>query len=97
MDLILTIIFFIVIISAVVSIHEFGHFITAKFFKMTVNEFAVGFGKTLISKNYKGTKYAIRMIPFGGFVELQGENDTKDPNSFRNRPFYQKFVVLVAE
>lgn len=96
MNTILTILFFIIIISVVVSIHELGHFSVAKFFKMTVNEFAVGFGKILVSKKYKGTRYSIRMIPFGGFVELEGEVKSDDPNSFRNRPFHQKLLVLVA-
>lgn len=96
MNLILTIIFFVVIISVVVSIHELGHFLTAKYFRMTVNEFAIGFGKILFSKTYKGTRYSIRAIPFGGFVELEGEDSSKDLNNFRNRPFYQKVLVLVA-
>ncbi len=96
MNLLLTIFFLIVIISVVVFVHELGHFLTAKFFKMTVNEFSIGFGKKLFTKYYKGTSYSFRLIPLGGFVELEGEHSSQDPNSFRNRPFYQKTLVLVA-
>lgn len=92
----LSIIVTLLVLTLIVAVHEFGHFITAKFFKMDVKEFAIGMGKVIWKKHYKGTNYAIRLLPIGGFVELEGETSTSNPNSFRNRPYYQKVIVLSA-
>lgn len=85
-----------IVLTIIVAIHEFGHFSAAKFFKMEVKEFSIGFGKVLFKKFYKGTNYTFRLFPLGGFVELEGELDSSNPNNFRNRPYYQKVVVLSA-
>lgn len=50
-------------IGILVIIHEGGHFAIAKLCKIKVNEFSIGFGKKLISKEFKGTKYSVRLIP----------------------------------
>lgn len=86
----------IAIIAVLVFVHELGHFLAAKFFKMEVLEFAIGFGKVLYRKHYKGTDYCIRLIPLGGFVQLEGETSSEGKNSFRNHPYYQKVIVLSA-
>ena len=56
------------LLGILVFIHEGGHFIVAKLCKVRVNEFALGFGKTIISKKIGETTYALRIIPLGGFV-----------------------------
>jgi len=97
MTLIWTIIKLIVVLSVVATIHEFGHFLFAKLFKMTVNEFSIGFGPKIFSKTYKGTKYSLRWILFGGYVAIEGEErESKDENAFSNRPPWQRIIVLVA-
>lgn len=97
MTLIWTIIKLIAVLSVVATIHEFGHFLFAKLFKMTVNEFSIGFGPKIFSKTYKGTKYSLRWILFGGYVAIEGEEEeSKDKNAFSNRPPWQRIVVLVA-
>jgi regulator of sigma E protease len=53
----------ILMLGILVIIHEGGHFLVAKLCKIKVNEFSVGFGKSLFSKEIKGTKYSIRIIP----------------------------------
>ena len=70
----LTAIAAIVIFSLLITIHEFGHFITARLCGVSVKEFAVGMGPKLISwqsKKYE-TRYALRLLPFGGFVSMEG-------------------------
>ncbi|MDR1696087.1 MAG: M50 family metallopeptidase [Endomicrobium sp.] len=57
-----------------IFIHELGHFIAAKLCKVRVLTFAFGFGSDLVKYEYKGTKYCIKAIPFGGFVAMAGEN-----------------------
>ena len=96
LQIVLTIVTTLLLITLLVFIHELGHFLAAKFFKTDVKEFAIGFGKRLVSREYKGTVYSIRMFPLGGFVELEGENKSISPNSFRNKRAYQKIIILSA-
>jgi len=96
MDFILTIFIFILIISSLVLVHEFGHFIAAKIFNIPVQEFAIGFGKSIYSRKYKDTVYKINILPLGGYVNLEGETDSHKFGGFRDKPFFVKFVVLTA-
>ena len=75
---ILYILLFIVCLSTLIMVHEAGHLITAKIFKVYCFEYAIGFGPRLISyKRKKGeTRFSIRAIPFGGFVSMYGEAET---------------------
>lgn len=79
--------------------HEFGHFITARLFKVGVFEFAIGMGPKIISKRSKrsGTLYSLRALPIGGFVSLEGEDsDVDSPSSLSRKPWWQRLIVLVA-
>lgn len=97
MAIILTIIKLIIVLGIVATIHEFGHFLFAKLFKMTVNEFSIGFGPKIVQKKYKGTMYSLRWIPLGGYVAIEGEEgDSKDENAFSNKAPWKRIVVLVA-
>ena len=96
MAFLVSLLLFIFILSFLVFIHELGHFLAAKFFKIPVNEFAIGFGPILFSKKYKETNYRLRALPLGGFVSLEGEHSSDNPKGFRSRPFFVKFSVLIA-
>lgn len=97
MTIILTIIKLIIVLGIVATIHEFGHFLFAKLFKMTVNEFSIGFGPKIVQKKWKGTMYSLRWIPLGGYVAIEGEEgDSKDENAFSNKAPWQRIIVLVA-
>lgn len=99
MIIILSVFKMLAVITIVATIHEFGHFLMAKLFKMPVKEFSIGFGPKLISKEIKGTIYSIRILPLGGFVNIVGEDNQKEretvKDSFSNKPKWQKFLVLV--
>lgn len=62
----------IIILGLIIFLHELGHFMTAKWFKMPVKEFALGMGPKLISKKFGETVYSIRVFPLGGFVNISG-------------------------
>ena len=64
------------IFGCLIFIHEFGHFITARIFGVTIKEFAIGMGSKLLSKTSKksGTAYSLRLFPIGGYVSMEGEN-----------------------
>ena len=59
------------VFGIVIFIHELGHFLTAKFSGIQVNEFALGMGPTLFSFTRGGTKYGLRLFPIGGFVSMR--------------------------
>ena len=66
------IIFTIIILGIIVFIHELGHFATAKYFGMPVSEFAIGMGPRIFSVRKGETVYSIRVLPLGGFVNIEG-------------------------
>ena len=66
------IIFTIVILGVIVFLHELGHFATAKYFGMPVSEFAIGMGPKIFSVRKGETVYSIRVLPLGGFVNIEG-------------------------
>jgi regulator of sigma E protease len=98
---------FIFILGAAVVLHEFGHYIVAKLFKMRVETFSVGFGPRLFGRRWGTTDYRLSLIPLGGYVKLggdesnasvegAGESDIPLNERFDLRPRWQKFLVMVA-
>ena len=78
-----------------IVIHEFGHFIAAKLLGVRVNEFAVGFGPKLFSKQGKETKYSVNLIPFGGYCAMEGEDETSaDNKAFCNKKPWRRFIIV---
>jgi len=83
--------------ALLVSIHEFGHFFVAKLCGIKVNEFALGFGPKLFSFGKKETKYSLRLIPFGGFCAMEGEDEeSADGRAYCNKPVYKRIAVCAA-
>ncbi len=81
----------------IIFIHEFGHFIFAKLFGVKVNEFAIGMGPTVLKKQGKETKYALRLLPFGGFVSMEGEEEkSEDSRAFCNQKVYKRMIIIAA-
>ena len=83
--------------SFIVFFHEFGHFLLAKLNGIDVDEFAIGMGPAIFSKDYKGTKYAVRILPIGGFCAM-GEDDeaTDSPGNFNNKSVWARISVIAA-
>lgn len=93
----LYIIIAILLFGALIAVHEFGHFITAKAFGVRVNEFAIGMGPALFSKQKGETLYALRAFPIGGYCAMEGEeDDSDDPRSFGKQAMWKKLIVLAA-
>lgn len=87
----------IIVLGTLITIHELGHFLVAKACNMKVHKFAIGFGPKLFRKTKGETEYTIRLIPFGGFVQLEGEEiRSEDPRAFNNKPVWQRMLVIVA-
>ncbi len=101
-----TILIFIVAIFILVTVHELGHFIAAKFFKMRVNKFSIGFPPKIFGVKKGETEYVIGATPLGGYVQIAGMIDESlddsfigeeaRPDEFRSRPVWQRTVVILA-
>ena len=99
--MILSIIYFVLVLGIIVLVHEFGHFFFAKLFGIYVYEFAIGMGPKIFSKKGKKgeTVYSLRAIPIGGFCQLAGEGldeDEKLPKDrlLQSKPVWQRFLVM---
>lgn len=93
----LTMIFSIIVLSMLVMFHEFGHFIIAKLSGAKVNEFSIGFGPQILKKKYGETEYSFRVLLFGGYVALDGEDkNSNDPRSITNKPWPVRLGVFAA-
>lgn len=93
----------IVVLAALIIVHESGHFLVAKMCGVGVRVFSVGFGKKLFSKKIGETEYALSAIPLGGYVSLQGEEDvgasgaeTTNSKSFAGKRIWQRVLILLA-
>lgn len=89
---------FVIILSVLVLVHEFGHFIAAKRFGVKVEEFALGFPPKIWSKQKGETNYQINAIPFGGYVKLFGEDGQNESsgNSFAAKKWWQRFIIIIS-
>lgn len=80
-----------------ISIHELGHFTFAKLFKVKVNEFSLGMGPAIFKKKKGETTYALRILPIGGYVSMEGEDEeSQDENAFNRKKVWQKFIIVAA-
>ncbi len=87
----------IVLLGFLIFIHEGGHFLVAKLCKVKVNEFAIGFGPTIWKKQSKETQYALRLIPLGGFVSMEGEEEASDKEgSFSKASIPKRIAIVLA-
>ncbi len=94
-----------IIFLIIIFIHEFGHYIIARLFKVTVTDFSIGFGKVLYKFTDRNkTKWKFSLIPLGGYVKIKGlesifrniQTDKDDLNSFKNINLSKKISILLA-
>lgn len=87
----------ILMFGVLIAVHEFGHFITAKWCGVKVNEFAIGMGPAIIHKTRGETEYSLRAFPIGGYCAMEGEDEeTDEPRAFSRQSGWKKFIILVA-
>ncbi len=99
MTKILYVILAVFIFGLLIFIHEGGHFLFARLFKVSVKEFAIGMGPKILSKTSKksGIAYSLRLFPIGGFVSMVGEDEeSDDPNAFNKKPVWQRIIIVAA-
>lgn len=92
----------IVVLGPLIFVHELGHFLVAKLFKVKVLKFSIGFGTPLYSKTIGETEYIIAALPLGGYVKMYGEHEDEkvDPEeqhrSFSHKPVSNRMAVVAA-
>ena len=99
MGTLLTVAIALLVFGFLIFIHEFGHYITARIFKVTIKEFSIGMGPKLVWYESKktGITYGISMFPIGGYVAMAGEDEeSDDPNAFNKKPAWQRFIITAA-
>ncbi len=94
--ILITIIAFLFVLGFSITIHEFGHFIVAKFFRIPVEKFSIGFGPPLLRKKIGETDFRIAYLPVGGYVKMAGEEDAEIPFA-RQTPSDNENISPVSE
>ncbi|WP_110558657.1 RIP metalloprotease RseP [Helicobacter cinaedi] len=90
------------ILSFLVFFHELGHFIVARICGVKVEVFSIGFGKKLVSWQFRQTEYVLSMIPLGGYVKLKGQDDSNpklknyEADSYLSKSPWQRIAILLA-
>lgn len=97
MDLFITIISTVIIFGIVIFIHELGHFLSAKACGVRVNEFALGMGPKIVSFGKGETKYSLRLLPIGGYVQMEGEDsESEDERAFSKKAVWKRIIIVSA-
>ncbi len=109
MNVFVTVISAILVFGFLIFIHEFGHYIFARIFKVTITDFSIGMGPKLLTYESKKTKikYSLSALPIGGYVAMAGETIAEegteeyeawknDPNTFDKKPAWQRFIITAA-
>lgn len=92
-----TILLAILFFGLIILVHEAGHFSFAKLFKVKVNEFSIGMGPKILSRKKGETRYSWRLLPIGGYVSMEGEDeDSEDERAFNNIKCWKRIIIVVA-
>jgi regulator of sigma E protease len=101
-SLIYIVIALLVVLGPLILVHEFGHFLLAKFFNVKVFKFSIGFGPKLLGRRYGETEYLLSALPLGGYVKMLGEQNGEEvpadelDRSFAQKPVWQRFLIVAA-
>ncbi len=101
-DVVITLISFIILLSILIFVHEFGHFLAARIAGVGVLKFSLGFGPKIIGKKIRETEYVLSWIPLGGFVKLLGESGNEElppedeKRSFFIQPVWKRMLIVLA-
>lgn len=94
--------YFVVLIGLLIFVHEGGHFLFAKLFKVKVHVFSLGFGPKLLGFTKGETLYKISLVPIGGYVKMLGEDPSEEVSAddrgraFGDKPLMQRFLIIIG-
>lgn len=93
---------FVVVLGLLIFVHELGHFLFAKLFRVKVLKFSLGFGPKVVGKQHGDTEYLISAFPLGGYVKMLGENpvdevpEEESAGSFAKKPVWKRFIIVAG-
>ena len=93
------VIFAVLMFGFLITIHEFGHYLFARIFKVGIYEFSIGMGPKLLSKRSKKTDilYSLRLLPIGGYVQMMGEDEAiEDERALNQKSVWQRLCIMAA-
>ncbi len=103
MSITYTIIFFIIALGTLITFHEFGHYLVARWNGVKVLRFCIGFGQPIFRRRWgkDQTEWVIAAIPLGGYVKMLDENEGKVasedlPRAFNRQPVSRRFAIVAA-
>lgn len=97
MNTVITILIAILVFGILIFVHELGHYLAARSAGIKINEFAIGMGPVLFAKERGGIRYALRLLPIGGFLSMEGEEgESADGAAFCNKSVGRRVLVVVA-
>ena len=102
MDMIYSTLYFLLALTILIAVHEWGHFIVARMVGVKVLTFSIGFGKPIFSyKGKKGTQYVLGIVPLGGYIKMldeeEGDVDSSELNkAFNRKPLWARMAVVIA-
>jgi regulator of sigma E protease len=103
MNILITIIAFLITIAFLVLIHEWGHFAAARLFRVWVHQFAIGMGPAIWRRKSRETEYSIRAFPIGGYIRMAGEDRESEEDKavpkeklFTSKPAWQRMIIVFA-
>src|ERR1043165_7994274 len=90
----------VIVLGVLIFVHEAGHFLVAKLFRVRVLVFSLGFGKRLFGFRRGSTDYRVSLIPLGGYVRMAGdtpeEGRTGAADEFLSKPKWQRFLIQIG-
>ena len=87
----------VLVFGVLIAVHELGHFLAAKACGVRVNEFSIGMGPEVWSREAGETQYSLRALPIGGFCAMEGEeDDSDDERALSRQSFWKQFTIFAA-
>ncbi len=87
------------IFGILILVHELGHYLFARVFKVDINEFSIGMGPKIFARTSKKTNilYSLRILPIGGYVSMKGEDEeSQEEGALCNKPVWQRLIIVAA-
>ena len=98
LNTLITIVEFIIFFGLMIFVHELGHFVSGRIFKVNIEEFGFGYPPRMVKLfTAKGTIFSLNWIPFGGFVRFKGEDNPGEPGSLASEKPWKRLIILSSE
>ena len=95
LNTLITIVEFIIFFGLMIFVHELGHFVSGRIFKVNIEEFGFGYPPRMVKLfTAKGTIFSLNWIPFGGFVRFKGEDNPGEPGSLASEKPWKRLIIL---